>query len=77
MPLVMTLVPFLILRNSKFSLITFCSGFAKLIRLVVDVRIIGGGLPVLPGTASSFEVASIPEESMAKSVALRGAKSFG
>jgi hypothetical protein len=39
---------------------------------VVDVRIIGGGLPVSPGTASSFEVASVPEESVSMSAALRG-----
>jgi hypothetical protein len=43
---------------------------------VVDVRIIGGGLPVLPGTASSFEVASVPEASVSMSAALRGAKKF-
>jgi hypothetical protein len=35
--------------------------------LVVDVRIIGGGLPVLSGTAPSFEVASVLEESMSMS----------
>jgi hypothetical protein len=38
---------------------------------VVDVRIIGGGLPVLPGTAS-FEVAKVLEESDFVSAALRG-----
>jgi hypothetical protein len=43
---------------------------------VVDVRIIGGCLPVLPGTASSFEVASVPEASVSMSAALRGAKKF-
>jgi hypothetical protein len=39
--------------------------------LVVDVRIIGGGLP-----ASSFEVDSVPEESVSMSAALRRAKEF-
>jgi hypothetical protein len=43
---------------------------------VVDVRIIEGGLPVLPGTASSFEVALVPEASVFMSAALRGAKKF-
>jgi hypothetical protein len=36
------------------------SCFCNCIWLVVHVRIIVGGLPVLPGTAS-FEVASVPE----------------
>jgi hypothetical protein len=40
-------------------------------------RIIGGGLPVLPGTASSFEMALVPEESVSMSAALRGRKSSG
>jgi hypothetical protein len=44
--------------------------------LVVDVRIIGGGLPVLPGTASSFEFASVPGTSVPMSAGLRGAKKF-
>jgi hypothetical protein len=35
-----------------------------------------GGVPVLPETASSFELASVPEESMSMSAALRGAKTF-
>jgi Ca2+/Na+ antiporter len=43
---------------------------------VVDVRIIGGGLPALPGTASSFEVASVPEASVSMSASLRGRKKF-
>jgi hypothetical protein len=43
---------------------------------VADVRIIGGGLPVLPGTASSFEVASVPEVLVSMSAVLRGAKKF-
>jgi hypothetical protein len=45
--------------------------------LVVDVRIIGGGLPVLAGTAFSFEVASVPEEPVYMPAALRGRKSCG
>jgi hypothetical protein len=32
--------------------------------MVVDVRIIGGGLAVLPGTASSFEMASVRKVSV-------------
>jgi hypothetical protein len=76
MPLVMTLVPFLVLRNSKFYLTTFFSCSCNCIRLVVDVRIVGGGLPVLPGTASSFEVTSVPEASVSMSAALRRAKKF-
>jgi hypothetical protein len=39
---------------------------------VVDVRIIGGGLPVLLGTAFSFEVSSVLEASVSISAALRG-----
>jgi hypothetical protein len=45
--------------------------------LVVDVRIIGGDLPVLLGTATSFEVASEPEKPVSMSVALRGEDNFG
>jgi hypothetical protein len=41
---------------------------------VVDVRVIGVGLPVLLGTATSFEVASVPEASVSMSAALRGAE---
>jgi hypothetical protein len=43
---------------------------------VIDVRIIGGGLPDFPGTASSFEVATVPEASVSMSAALTGAKKF-
>jgi hypothetical protein len=43
---------------------------------VVDVKIIGGGLPVLLATASSFELASVPEASVSMSDALRGANKF-
>jgi hypothetical protein len=46
MLLVMTLVPFLVLRNSKSSLTTPFSCFCSWIRLTADIRIIGGGLPV-------------------------------
>jgi hypothetical protein len=38
--------------------------------------IIGGGLPALPGTASSTVVASAPEVSVSMVVARRGAKKF-
>jgi hypothetical protein len=55
MALVMTLVPFLVLRNSNFSLTTLYSCFCNWIRLV---RIIGGGIPVSAGSTSSFELAS-------------------
>jgi hypothetical protein len=70
----MTLVPFLVQRNSKLSLTTLFSCFCNWIRLVAEVRIIGGGLPVLPRTASSCAMASAPEESVSISVALRRAK---
>jgi hypothetical protein len=40
--LVMTLVPFLVLRNSKFSLTTLFSCFCSRISLTADVRTIGG-----------------------------------
>jgi hypothetical protein len=76
MLLVMTLVPFLLLRNSKFPLTTLYSCFCNGIRLVVDVRIIGGGLPVLPGTASSFEFASVPEASVSMSTVLGGRRNI-
>jgi hypothetical protein len=42
-------------------------------RFILDVRIIGGGLQVLSGTASSSVFSSIPEESVSI-VARRGAK---
>jgi hypothetical protein len=76
MLLVKTLVPFLVLRNSAFSLATTCSCFCNRIRLVVDVRIITGGLPVLLGTAFSFEFASLTEASVSMSAAVREAKKF-
>jgi hypothetical protein len=47
--LVVTLVPFLVLWNSKFSLTTRFSCFCNWIRLRADVRTIGGGRPVLAG----------------------------
>jgi hypothetical protein len=72
----MNLGPFLVVQNSKCSMTTLFSCFCNRIRLVVGVRIIGGGLPVLPGTASSFELASVPEASVSMSAALRGAKTF-
>jgi hypothetical protein len=64
--------PFLVLRNSKFPLTTLCSCFGNGIMPVVDVGIIGDGLPVLPGTASLFEMVSIPEASVSMSGALMG-----
>jgi hypothetical protein len=45
-------------------------------RLVVEVRIIRGNLFILPGSASSFEVASVPEASVSKYAALRREKKF-
>jgi hypothetical protein len=71
MLLVMTLIPFYC-YGTFFNHISRC--FCKCIRLVVDVRIMGGGLPVLPGTASSFELASVPEASVSMSADLRGRK---
>jgi hypothetical protein len=53
MLLVMTLVPFLVLQNSKFSLTTPFSCFCNWIRLMSDVRIIGGGRTVLTGAVAS------------------------
>jgi hypothetical protein len=60
--------------KASFDLNFSC--FCKRIRLVVDVRIIGGGLPVSPRTAFSFELASVPEASVSMSAALRGEKKF-
>jgi hypothetical protein len=40
-------------------------------RFVSDVKIIGGGLPVFPGTVSSFTMVSAPADS-ASIGALRG-----
>jgi hypothetical protein len=72
----MTLVPYRLLRNSKFSLTTLRRCFYIWIRLVVDVRIIGDGLPVLL-ISVSFEVASVPEDSVLISAAPRREKNFG
>jgi hypothetical protein len=65
MLLVMTLVPFLVLRNSKFSLTTALSCFCNWIRLTADVRIIGGGRPVLVGAVASLGEDSVLAESVA------------
>jgi hypothetical protein len=59
----MTLVPFLVLRNSKFSLTTIFSCFCSRIRLTAVVRTIRGG-PGLAGAAASRDVASMFEESV-------------
>jgi hypothetical protein len=74
--LVMTLVPFLVLRNSKFSLTTPFSCFCSRIRLMVGVRTIGGGRPGLAGVAASHGVASVLVESVSMSDARSGAKKF-
>jgi hypothetical protein len=55
--LVLTPVPFLVLRNSKVLLVTPCSCFCSRIRLTADDRIIGGGLPDLAGSAASCDPA--------------------
>jgi hypothetical protein len=59
MILLMTLVPFHVLRNSKFSLTTPFSCFCSRIRMTADVRTIGGGRPGLAGVAASRGVASV------------------
>jgi hypothetical protein len=66
-----------VLRNSKFTLTALFSCFCNWNKLLVDVRIIGGCPPLLQGSASSFEVASVPEAWVSMSAALRGAKNFG
>jgi hypothetical protein len=71
---VIALVPFLVLRNSKFSLTTFLITFCNCIRLVAAVFTIEGGLPVNTGTASSCVVASALEEFVSMVAALREAK---
>jgi hypothetical protein len=43
--------PLLVLQNSKICLFTPFRCFCNLMRLVSDVKINGGGLPVLTGTA--------------------------
>jgi hypothetical protein len=74
--LVMTLVPFHVLRNWKFSLTTHFSCFCSRIRLTADVRIIGGGRPGLAGAAVSRGVTSVLVESVSMSDARSGAKKF-
>jgi hypothetical protein len=74
--LVMTLVPFLVLRNSKFSLAKLFSCFCSKIRLTADVRTIGGGRPGLAEPAVSRGVALVLVESVSMSDARSGAKKF-
>jgi hypothetical protein len=74
--LMMTLVPFLVLRLSKFILTTTFSCFCSRIRLTADVRTIGGGRPGLAGAAASRGVASVWVESVSMSDAWTGAKKF-
>jgi hypothetical protein len=74
--LVISLVPFLVLRISKFSLTTPFSYFCSRIRLTADVRTLGGGIPGLAGAAASRGVASVLVVSMSMSDARSGAKNF-
>jgi hypothetical protein len=74
--LVITLVPFLVVRNSKLFSTTFFSCFWSWIRLVADVSTIGGGLPVLLAVDSSHGEPSVVEDSVSISATRRGAKKF-
>jgi hypothetical protein len=74
--LVMTLVPFLVLRNSQFPPTTPFSCFCSRIRLTADVRTIEGGQLGLAGVAASRGVASVLVESVSMSDARSGAKEF-
>jgi hypothetical protein len=74
--LVMTLVPILLLRNSKFSRTTRFSYFCSRMRLTADVRTIGGGRPVLAGAVASRGEDSVLAESVSTSHARSGAKKF-
>lgn len=56
------LASFLVLRNSKFSFTTLLTTFCKCVMFLVAVITIGGGLPVLPGVAFSWGLASVPEK---------------
>lgn len=76
MPRVMTLVPFLVLQNSKFSLSTPFSCFGNWIRLTTDVRTTGGSLPVFLGAIALRGEASVLAESMSMSVARSRVKKF-
>jgi hypothetical protein len=64
MSLVMTLVPFLVLWNSKSCFATPFSCFYNWIRFAADVNAIGGGLLAFPGTASSAALDSVPGTSV-------------
>jgi hypothetical protein len=64
MVLMITLAPFLVLRNSKLSLTTPFSCFYNWIRLTADVRTTGGSRPVFTGAAASCGVASVLAESV-------------
>jgi hypothetical protein len=74
--LVMTFVPFLVLRNLKFSLTTPFSCSYNWIRLTADVRTIGGRRPGLAGAAALRGMASVLVESVSMSDAGSGAKKF-
>jgi hypothetical protein len=71
---VVTLVPFLVLRNLKFSLTTPLSYFCNRIRLTADVRIIGGGGPVLAGAVASLDEDWVLAESVSMLRVRSGAK---
>jgi hypothetical protein len=73
---VMSLVLFLVLWNSKFSLTTPFSCFCNWIRLTADVRTIRGGRPVLAGAVASCGEASVSAESVSMSDAWRRLKIF-
>jgi hypothetical protein len=73
---VVTLVPFLVLRNSKVLLTKVFSCFCSRIRLTADVRTIGGGRPGLAGAAASRGVATVLAEIVSMSDARSGIKNF-
>jgi hypothetical protein len=73
MLIVMTLVPFLVLWNSKYPLTTI---FINKISLTAVVRTIGDSRPFLVGAAASRGVASVLVESVSMSDARSGAKEF-
>jgi hypothetical protein len=77
MSLVRTLVPFLVLRNSKSSLTTFYTCFWNWMKLTADLRIIGGGLSLFPGAVALQDEASLPADSVFISVAQSEAKKLG
>jgi hypothetical protein len=76
MSLVVTRVPFRVLRNSKFCFATSRICFCKWIRFAADVSVICGGRPAFSDPRTYTEADSDTGETVSILVVRKGAKNF-